>query len=111
MPYVFTTGYVPYNKTQEVIKIYLETLKDFYAETKGIAKEIIPTAIKARKDHIEVVGVYEVDQSNVGKYLQIEQKYQANYHNIEGLSYAIEVRLKAQEALEIMGLKMPEQSK
>jgi len=108
MPYVFTTSYIPYNKAQEVAKIYLDNLKDFYAEIRGVAKEIIPIAVKARKDHIEAVGVYEVEESNVGKYLQIESKYQVNFHVLEGFSYNIEVRAKAEEALETMGLKMPE---
>ena len=108
MPYIFVTNYLPYNKTQEVAKSYLDIIKDYRAETKGLGKEIIPNAVKARKDHIEVVGVSEVEESNVGKYLQIEQKYQATFHEIEGYSYTIEVRLKLQEALEMMGLKMPE---
>ena len=110
MPYIFVTNYIPYNKTQEAAKIFLDILKDYSAETKGVGNYIIPNAVKARKDHIEVVGVAEVEESNVGKYLQIEQKYQANFHNIEGYSYTIEVRLKVQEALEMMGLKMPKKS-
>ncbi|TFG12930.1 MAG: hypothetical protein EU535_05650 [Promethearchaeota archaeon] len=108
MPYVFSTSYLPYNKTKEAAKIYVDTLKEFRAEVRGLRKEIIPNAIKSRKDHIEVVGVSDVEESNLAKYLQIQQKYMTKYHDLEGYGYDIEVRFKVTEALEMIGLKMPE---
>jgi hypothetical protein len=108
MPYVFTTSYIPYNKGPEVTKLYLSTVKKFNSETKGLFKEIITNSVKARKDYIEVVGVSDVEDNNLGKFLKIHQKYMAQYHNIEGYSYDIEVRYKITEALEMIGMKMPE---
>ena len=48
MPYVFTTSYLPLNKTKEAAKIYVDTLKDYRAEVRGLRKEIVPNAVKAR---------------------------------------------------------------
>ena len=109
MPYVFTTSYLPLNKTKEIAKIYVDTLKDYRAEVRGLRKEIIPNAVKARKDHIEVVGVSEVEEGNLTQYLLISQKFMTRYHDIgEGYGYDIEVRFKAAEALEMIGFKMPD---
>ncbi len=55
MPYVFVTSYLPYNKTNDAAKLYVATLKEFRSTIKGLSKEIIPNAVKARKDYIEVV--------------------------------------------------------
>ena len=108
MVYIFTTNYVPYNKGTELTKLYLSTIKKFNSEAKGLFKEIIANAVKAKKDYIEVIGVNEVDDNNLAKFLKAQQKYMAQFHNIEGYSYDIEIRYKITEALEMIGMKMPE---
>jgi len=107
VPYVFVTSYIPYNKAEEVAKVYIDSDKEFRSEVRGLSKDIISNAVKARKDHIEVVGVDEVEEGNLAKFLLLQQKYMTNYHNIEGYSYDIEVRFKITEALEMIGMKAP----
>jgi len=107
MPYVFVTGYLPYNKAEEATKIYVENIKEFRSEVRGLRKEIISNAVKARKDHIETVGVSEVEEGNLAKFLLLQQKYMTKSHNIEGYNYDIEVRFKITEALEMIGMKAP----
>ena len=109
MPYVFVTSYLPYKKATESAKIWVNTLKEYNSQVRGLRKELIPNAMKARKDHIEVVSVDDVEESNLAKFLQIIQKYMTKYHDLgEGFGYTIEVRFKAVEALEMIGMKMPE---
>ena len=109
MPYVFTTSYLPYTKTNEAAKKYLATIKEFRSEVRGLRKQIIPNAVKARKDYIELVDVSEVEESNLAKFLQLQSKYMTQYHSLgEGYGYDIEVRFKVTEALEMIGMKMPE---
>ena len=109
MPYVFITSYLPYNRTKQAAKIYVDSIKEYRSAIKGLAKEIIPNAVKARKGFIEVTGVFDVEESNLAKLLQQEQNYMTRFHDIgEGYSYDIEVRFKVTEALEMIGLKMPE---
>lgn len=108
MPYVFTTSYIPYNKSTEVAKIYIATIKEYRSLTRGLHKEIVPNAVKARKDYIESTGVHDVTENKLQEFLLAEQKYLSNFHDIEGYSYTIEVRFKITEALEMVGMKMPE---
>ena len=108
MPYVFVTSYLPYHRTAEIAKIYISTLKDYNSDTRGLRKEIIPNSVIARKDYIEVVSVHDVEETNLAKFLQIQTKWMTQYHDIEGHSYTIEVRFKVAEALEMIGMKMPQ---
>lgn len=109
MPYVFITSYLPFNKTKDAAKIYVASLKEYRSSIKGLGKEIIPNAVKARKDFIEVTGIYDVETSNLTEFLLNQQKYMTKYHDLgEGYGYDIEVRFKVTEALEMIGFKMPE---
>ena len=109
MPYVFVTSYLPYNKTAEIAKIYLDTIKDYRSDRRALSKELIPNSVIAKKDYIEVVSVHDVEESNLAKFLQIQQKWMTQYHNVgENYGYEIEVRFKITEALEMIGMKMPE---
>jgi hypothetical protein len=108
MPYVFVTSYLPYHRTAEIAKIYVDTLRDYNSDARPLRKEVVPNSVIARKDHIEVVSVHDVDEANLAKFIQIQQKWMTQYHGIEGHSYTIEVRFKVTEALEMIGMKMPE---
>lgn len=108
MPYVFTTSYFPANKGNELAKKYVETIKEYRAKTKGLHKELVPNAVKSRKDFIETTAVHDVTENKLQEFLLAEQNYMSKFHNIEGFSYTIEVRFKITEALEMIGLKMPE---
>ena len=108
MPYVITTTKFPLNKAEEAAKIYVDTLKEFRSAQKALTKEIVPNAVKATDDGIESIGVHDVKQGKLEEFLLLIQKYMVNYHNIEGYKYTIEVRFKAVEALDMIGMKMPE---
>ncbi len=109
MPYVFTTSYIPYNKANDIAKIYVATVKEFRSAVKGLSKEIITNAVKARRDCLEVTGIHDVEEGKLKEFLLVQQKYMTKYHDIgEGYGYDIEVRFKITEALEMIGIKMPE---
>jgi hypothetical protein len=108
MPYVFVTSYLPYNKTTEAAKKYVSVIKAHKSSIKGLTKTVLPDALIARKDYIEVTGIYDVEESKLNEFLLAQQKYMTNYHQIEGYSYDIEVRFKITEALEAIGIKPPE---
>jgi hypothetical protein len=108
MPYVFTTSYFPANKASELAKIYVQSIKEFNAQTRGLHKEIVPNAVKSRRDYIETTGIHDVTDNKLQEFLLAEQRYMAKFHGVEGFSYTIEVRFKVTEALETIGLKMPE---
>jgi len=108
MPYVVTTSIFPLDKGNEVAKIYVESIKEFRSKQRELTKEIVPNAIKATNDGIESISVHDVKEGKLEEFLMLEQNYMVNYHNIPGYKYRTEVRFKVTEALELIGLKMPE---
>jgi hypothetical protein len=108
MPYVFITSYLPNEKSEEVAKIYLEFFKEDRSKYRHLSKELIPNAVKARKDCIEVTGVHDVKEGKLEEFLMLQQNLMIRYHKIEGFRYEFEVRFKVTEALEMLGLKPPE---
>ena len=108
MPYVFTYSLVPAHKIPESAKLYLKEMKDARPATRALAKEIIPNAVKATMEGIEVISVHDVKEGKLEEFLNLQQKLMVAYHDIEGYKYNIEVRFKITEALEMIGMKMPE---
>ena len=108
MPYVFTYSFVPVHKVNESAELYLKEMKDARSATRPLAKEIIPNAVKATKEGLETISVHDVKEGKLEEFLKTQQKLMVAYHAIEGFKYIIEVRFKVTEALEMVGMKMPE---
>ena len=108
MPYIINFFKFPFNKANEVTKIYVSTLKEFRIKQKELTNELVPNAIKATEDGIEAIGVHDVKKGKLEEYLILQQKYMTKFHDIEGCKYRIEVYFKATEAIEMIGMKMPE---
>ena len=108
MPYVFIYNLIPAHKIAESAEIYLKEVKDTRSTIRALAKEIIPNAVKSNMEGIEVIGVYDVKEGKLEEFLNFQQKLMVAYHDIEGYKYNIEVRFKITEALEMIGMKMPE---
>jgi hypothetical protein len=108
MPYVFMYIKYPLNKSDEVAKIYLESIKDYRSEIKGLAKEIVPNALKVTMEGIEAISVNEVKEGKLEEFTFAQGKAMLAYHAIEGFKYESEIRATVTEALELVGLKMPE---
>jgi len=108
MPYVFMYIKYPLNKSDEVAKIYLEGIKDYRSEVKGLAKEVVPNALKVTLDGIEAISVTEVKEGKLEEFILTQGKAMMAYHDIEGFKYKSEVRATITEALELVGMKAPE---
>ena len=108
MPYVFNYVVFPLNKGEEVAKIWIDSIQDFRSEAKGLAKEVVPNAVKVTMDGIESIGVNDVKEGKLDEFLTVLGKSMLAYHDIEGFKYRWEVRAKITEALELLGMKAPE---
>jgi len=108
MPYVFTYSYVPVHKINKSAEIYLKEMKEARSATRPLAKEIIPNAAKGTMEGLQTISVYDVKEGKLEEFLITQQKLMVAYHAIEGFKYNIEVRFKITEALEMVGMKMPE---
>ncbi len=55
-----------------------------------------------------MISVFDVKEGKLEEALALQQKQLLEYHVIPGYKYKMEVRFKATEALEMLGMKMPE---
>jgi bifunctional DNase/RNase len=108
MPYVFITTIFPANKTNESAKLYVDSLREFRKAQRPLTKEIIANAIKSTNDGIESIGVHDIKEGKLEEFLLLQQSYMTKFHAVEGLKYKIDVRFKATEALEMIGMNLPE---
>ena len=108
MPYVITYSLFPPDKGEEAAKLYLSDIKEERSKTRELAKEVVPNAIKATKDGIDAISIYDVKVGKLEEFLNFQQNTMVKYHQIEGYRYSIEVRFNVGEALAMIGMKMPE---
>ncbi|MHA2392584.1 MAG: hypothetical protein ACXAEX_11630 [Promethearchaeota archaeon] len=108
MPYVFITSLFPPHKGEELAKLYIKLLKEERATLRPMGKELIPNAVKSTINGMEVIGVWDIKEGKLEEFLFKQQESLANYHEIEGYKYQMDVRFKVSEALSMIGLKMPE---
>jgi len=110
MPYVFVTSLFPPNAAEKLAKLWVDSLKEFRSKQRPLTKELISNAIKSTTEGIETIGVHDVKEGKLEEFLMLQQQYIAQFHEVEGYKYQIDVRFKATEALEMIGLKVPEKS-
>ncbi len=108
MPYVFIHSYFPGHIAEEISKVYLEEDKKFKKAVRGLAKEVIANAVLSTPEGMDIIGVQDVKEGNLEKYLMLQYESMVPYQRIEGFKYKIVVRLKITEALGMIGLKAPE---
>ena len=108
MPYMFTYNIFPPDQAENISKIYLKEIKEARAALRPLAKEVITNAVKATMDGMTVISVYDAKEGKLEELLKLQQKLLLAYHEIEGYKYRIEVRFKVTEALEMLGMKIPE---
>ncbi|NVM17950.1 MAG: hypothetical protein HWN80_09555 [Candidatus Lokiarchaeota archaeon] len=108
MPYLFTYSIFPPDQAENVSKAYLKLIKEDRAAMRPLAKEIIPNAVKATEEGMNVISIHDVKDGKLEECLALQQKQMLAYHEVSGFRYKIEVRFKVIEALEMLGMKMPE---
>ena len=108
MPYLFSYTTFPSDQAENISKVYLRVIKEERAAMRPLAKEIIPNAVKATEEGMNVISVYDVKEGKLEECLALQQKQMIVYHDIPGFRYKLEVRFKVVEALEMLGMKIPE---
>ena len=108
MPYLFTYNIFPPEQAEAISKIYLSKIKEERAAMRPLAKEIIPNAVKATTDGMSVISVFDVKEGKLEECLALQQKQLLDYHVIPGYKYKMEVRFNVTEAIEMLGMKIPE---
>ena len=108
MPYLFSYTSFPADQAEKVSKAYLKVMKEDRAAMRPFAKEIIPNAVKATEEGMTTIGVFDVKEGKLEECLALQQKQLVTYHDIPGFRYWMEVRFNVVEAIEMLGMKVPE---
>lgn len=103
MSYVMTHCWYPNHIGDEVAKKYLEVMQK-YPPDESIAKPIIPAAVTATKEGLEVLSVDEAKRQKIGDALERNVAFMTEFRNIPGFSYEIKTWSTVEEALAWIGL-------
>ena len=106
MPYLITTSLYPTDKATEVGKRYLEALNK-YPPDESLATNVVPAAVKATAQGIRVIGISEVKEGKFEEAYTRTVNMMVMFHNIEGFEYTVDIYLKVEEALPLIGMSLP----
>ena len=107
MPYLLTKAWWPSDKTMEVVNKGVEVVSKYPADP-SISEEVVPNCVKAAKNGIINISIDEVKPGKLEEALTRARKAAAEYHNIVGFEYSIEVWATAVEAFATIGRTPPE---
>jgi hypothetical protein len=107
MPYIITTSLYPSHKAPEVAKRYLEALAK-YPPDENLATQVVPAAVKSIHEGIKVIGIGEVKEGKLEEALTRTANMMVMFHGIEGFEYSTQIYYKVEEALEMIGMSLPE---
>ncbi|MFX1303584.1 MAG: hypothetical protein ACFFBV_12730 [Promethearchaeota archaeon] len=101
MPYVVAFIWYPPSVSDKVAQKYLETLQK-YPVISSI-KRVVPAAVAATKEGIEVFVVDEVKREDMGEALDYGARFLVEFQDIEGLRYQIRTFSTLTEAMAYIG--------
>jgi len=107
MPYLITKSIYPSEKAPEVAKKYLEVLKK-YPPDENLEDTLVPAAVKGTLQGIQGIGITEVKEGKLEEAITRTGKMMAMLMSIPGFEYTIEIHSTITEALETIGMSLPE---
>jgi len=106
MPYVVTTFWYPLDKTDEVVKVGLEVLKQF-PEDKSLGTRVVPLAVDTSDRGMECMIITEVVEGKLDAHVLRVGKAMMMYKNIEGFRFEVKVWNTASEGFSLINMKSP----
>jgi hypothetical protein len=106
MPYLIVTSLYPSDKVTEVTKKYLEAINKFPPDN-NLATELVPAAVKGTHQGIQVMGISEVKKGKLEEAYTYLVSMMAMFHSIQGFEYKVDVYLKVEEAMGLIGMSLP----
>jgi hypothetical protein len=107
MVYLITRHWFPSHKAKEVAKKFIETIPKYPPEDITISI-LISQATKITKKGVFIITTQEVKPGKLEEAMSRESEAQSNFLDIENYEYSIDVFYNTTEALEIIGMKLPE---
>ena len=103
-----TTVWFPHAMASKTGKVFLEALKKF-PEDRSLSKNLVNNAVLATKEGYKVIVADEIKEGKLKEYIAQANKQLIFFaENIEGYQYQMEVMSSLPEAMDVLGLKVPE---
>lgn len=107
MPYLIVNSCYPSDKASETAERYLEALAK-YPPDENLGTELVPAAVKATNQGINVITIMDVKKGKLEEAMDRMVNFEAMFLNIVGYEHEIATYYKAEEALAVVGMSMPE---
>jgi len=106
MPYIIVTSLYPSDKTTEVAERYLEAISK-YPPNENLATQLVPAAVKGTHQGLQVLAIEEIKKGKLEEAYIYFVSMMAMFHSIQGFEYKIDIYLKVEEALGVIGMSLP----
>jgi hypothetical protein len=106
MPYIVASAKYPSHIAKEVGKKYLEALQKFPLGS-GPGEAIVPAATRGTKEGVQVFSVTQVKEEEFIEAWRRIGNMLALFLELEGFEYTMEFWIETQDALELVGMKLP----
>jgi len=106
MVLIMVTSWYPPTKATEVAKKYIEVMQKI-PEDPSIAEPLVTVGVSSGKDGIEVISIGDVRKGKYEQALNLTARRMVMFFGIEGYRYEIKTLLTLEEAMPLIGLKMP----
>ena len=107
MVLIVTENWWPANKSAELGKLYLETVKK-YPDDRSISKPIVRGAFWAIKEGMHSFTIYSIKPGKVKEAMDHLTNQELMLSSIEGYKYQMNIAYDLVEAMPLVGLKAPE---
>jgi hypothetical protein len=107
MSYIVTTSIFPTEKGSKVADMYLEAIMK-YPPDENLAVELVPAAVKSTHEGIKTLGIAEVKEGKLEDALNRTVNMMVMFQSIPGYRYSTDIYYKIDEALALIGMKLPE---
>ncbi len=106
MVYLITRHWCPTHVIKEVVKKLFETIPKFPQD--DTISVPISQATKITKKGVFIITTQEVKPGKLEEAMRREGEFQSNFLDIENYEYSIDVFNNTEEALAMIGMKLPE---
>ncbi|MHA2287476.1 MAG: hypothetical protein ACXABG_01690 [Promethearchaeota archaeon] len=107
MPYLVIRSVYPPHKIDELVKKLMEVTPK-YPPDPSIGEQVLGAVKATEQGHISMT-VFEVKEGQLDAAYARWTKGMAEYRNVEGFKYSIDVWSTGEEALATIGVTVPEQ--
>jgi hypothetical protein len=107
MPYIITTSLYPSDIAPEVAKRYLEAIQK-YPIDESISSPVVPAAVKATHEGIEVIMVTEPKEGKLQEAYTLGVNRMVMFQSVKGFEYSMDVYYTLTEAMSAIGMSLPE---